>query len=87
MVVGTRNTPAVVTGNVPIPLQELLDQILEVVFGFAPGSPVCLALAEAGVESITDLLTLGSDDIIMLRYSLIAGDQATTALKALEIAK
>ena len=85
MVVGTRSTPVVATGAVPPP--EVLELILEVIFGFAPGSPVCLALTEAGVESIADLLTLGVEDISMLRYSLVDGGQATTALKTLEIAK
>ena len=86
MVVGTRSTPAAVaTGNLS-PL-ELLERVLDEVFGFAAGVPVRLALEEAGVVSITDLLTLASEDITMLRYSPGAGTTPTSALKALEIAK
>ena len=34
------------------------------VLGFGQGSPVQLAIAEAGVESVADLLTLENDDIV-----------------------
>ena len=91
MVVGTRNTPAVAavatadTENVPT--DEMLAHVLEAIFGFGDGSPVRRALMEAGVESINDLLTFGTEDIAELRYSSADGEPPITKLKALETAK
>ena len=70
-----------------IPTEEMLAQVLEAIFGFADGSPIQRALKEAGVESITDLLTLGTEDISELRYSSRDGEPPITKLKALEMAK
>ena len=85
MVVGTRSTPTVDPGAVPP--SEVFGHVLELIFGFAEGSPVRLALEKAGIETIADLLTLGSDDIAQLRYSSTDGGQATIALKTLDSAK
>ena len=65
----------------------MLAQVLEAIFGFADGSPVQRALKEVGVESITDLLTLETEDISELRYSSADGEPPITKLKALEMAK
>ena len=43
--------------------KEVLQHVLFKVLGFGQGSPVQLAIAEAGVESVADLLTLENDDI------------------------
>ena len=48
--------------------KEVLQHVMFKVLGFGQGSPVQLAIAEAGVESIADLLTLENDDIACLKY-------------------
>ena len=68
---------------------DVLHHVLQVVFGFGPGSPVRLAIDEAGVESMADLLTLDNEEISCLKYpsSGVTGEEADIYLKALHVSK
>ena len=70
-----------------MPTEEMLAHVLEAIVRFGVDSPVRRALMEAGVETINDLLTLGTEDIAELRYSSADGEPAILKLKALETAK